>query len=225
MSDVTTPSEVETTSNPTRKRILQLIVGALALALGLYVGWLGMRLFAAPPEFNGMVIQSPEQLSDFTLTAHTGETVNLYDYRGQVVLLYYGYTFCPDICPATMAELKTARASLGNQADDVQVIMVTVDPERDTAEKLAEYMAFFDPTFLGLTGTDEEIMAATAPYGIFYQKQEVEGSSGYLMDHTAAVLVIDREGYLRMLYPFGVTGEDIGSDLEILVREGQGLFN
>lgn len=203
----------------------QLIFGALALALGLTAGYFGLRMFSAPPALHGTVMEEPSQLSDFTLTGHTGERVSLTDYRGQVVLLYYGYTFCPDVCPTTLAEIKQAWAALEGQADDVQVLMVTVDPERDTVEKLAEYMGFFGSGFLGLTGSEAEITAATAPYGIYFEKQEVEGASGYLVDHTAAVLVVDREGFLRILYPYGVPSEDMAADLEILLDEGRGWFN
>lgn len=225
MSQYPSPPEYAPTPPSTQRGIYQIVLGAIALGLGLLAGYYGLNYLTSSPELHGSVVEPPRQMGDFTLTAHNGEQVSLSDFQGQVVLLYYGYTFCPDVCPATLADLNQAVDSLGSSKDEVQVLMVTVDPERDTVDKLAEYLGFFDPSFLGLTGTVEEIRAATAPYGIEFAKQEVEGSSGYLMDHTAAVLVLDREGFLRVLYPYGIPSEDIAVDLTVLTKEGRGFFN
>ena len=97
--------------------------------------------------------------------------------------------------------------------------MITVDPDRDTPEHLAEYLSFFDPSFIGLTGTEEEILGATTPFGIYYKKHEGTIASGYLFDHTATVMAIDKQGYLRLVYPFGISGEDIAADMRYLIRE------
>jgi len=144
--------------------------------------------------------------------------VSLNDFRGKVVLLYFGYTYCPDVCPATLVELKQAVAEIGNKADRVQVIMISVDPERDTPAQLQEYVNHFHESFIGLTGTEEEILGITTQYGVFYEKHEGTANSGYLIDHTATVTVIDREGHLRLLYSFNTPSEDIAEDLRYLVR-------
>jgi protein SCO1/2 len=196
------------------------------LVLGIVLGLalIGTTAFAAgrllrPRELHGAVIQSPDPARDFTLTAHFGQPVSLSDYRGRVVLLYFGYTTCPDVCPATLAELKKARAALGKDADKVQVLMVTVDPERDTPALLADYLTHFDPSFVGLTGAPDQIAEAATYYGIYYARHESESALGYLMDHTATVMLVDSKGHLRAVYPFGTPGEDIGSDLKSLISE------
>ncbi|NOX63735.1 MAG: SCO family protein [Chloroflexi bacterium] len=192
----------------------------LILIIALFMVFFGAILVAGcarPYEFHGMVLQ-PSDPIDFTLTAHTGERVSLSDFRGKYVVLFFGYTFCPDVCPLTLAELSRAMQILGDKAEGVQVIMVTVDPERDTAERLANYVPSFHPDFIGLTGSADEIAKAATPLGIFYAKNEVEGASGYLMDHTASVTLLDKEGRVRLVWPFGTAPEDIASDLEYMLK-------
>ncbi len=193
--------------------------GALVL-LAAVVGWsiINGRLPFVPPSFHGVLMQSPQPVTDFTLTAHTGEEVHLKDFRGQVVLLYFGYTFCPDACPATMNELKTMREALGERADRVQVLMVSVDPERDTPEALAAYLGHFDDSFLGLTGSEEQILAAATPLGVYYSKNEGSAATGYLVDHTTSLVAVDQDGYLRLIYSHGTAGEDIAEDMRYLTR-------
>lgn len=199
------------------KRLL-LLVGGLALGLALAGGAaFAASQFLRPPSFHGMELQSPEPAVDFTLMGHNGQPVSLSDYQGQIVLLYFGYTTCPDVCPATLAELRQARASLGKNADTVQVLMVTVDPERDTEVLLADFMPHFDPSFIGLTGRPEQIAEVATYYGIYYARHEGDTALGYLVDHTATVMLIDRQGYLRLVYPFGTPADDIAADLRYLV--------
>lgn len=164
------------------------------------------------------MIQSPDTAYDFTLTGAEGE-VSLRDFRGKLVLLYFGYTFCPDICPATLANVGQALRELGSKADDVQLIMISLDPQRDTPEKLAAYTARFHPSFIGVTGTPEQLAEIASLYGIFYQRTEGSAASGYLIDHTATLLVIDREGYLKLIFPFGVTVPEIADDLKYMLRQ------
>ncbi|NUQ38875.1 MAG: SCO family protein [Caldilineales bacterium] len=172
-----------------------------------------------PPTFHGMILQTSQPVTDFTLTAHTGERVNLSDFRGKWVVLYFGYTFCPDVCPLTLADLARALRLLEEgKAARVQVLMVSVDPERDTPQRLAAYAPAFHPTFLGLTGSEEELAAAATPLGIYYARQPVEGASGYLVDHTASVTVLDDQGRVRLLWPFGISAEMMAEDLGGLVR-------
>lgn len=195
------------------------LAGVLILAGVALWSVLNGRLPFGAPSFNGTVIQSPDLAADFTLTASTGEQMSLSDLRGKVVLMYFGYTFCPDACPTTLNELKKVTAALGDRADEVQVVMVTVDPQRDTPEVLREYLAHFDPSFLGLTGTEEEVLAAATPLGIYFAAHEGSPATGYLVDHTTSVLAIDKEGYLRLLYSFETPGEAIADDMRHLVRQ------
>ena len=191
--------------------IVLAIVGALLFVV---VGFLLLR----PYQYHGLLLESPKPAADFTLVAAGGKEVKLSDYRGKLVVLYYGYTFCPDVCPTTLAEVTKAVQALGKKADDVQVVMITVDPERDTPERLAEYMAFFDPSFVGLSGTPDQIAAAATPFGIYYQKHEGTPASGYLVDHTATVNVLDREGRMRLVWPFGTEGEAMAADLKQMLK-------
>ena len=221
---MTTPNDTPTSATPKAPQrpspVLWLVLAGVLLlaAVGVWSVLNGRLPFGAP-SFNGTVIQSPDQVADFTLTASTGERVSLSDLRGKVLLVYFGYTFCPDACPTTLAELKKVPPALGRSADDVQVVMISVDPQRDTPEVLREYLAHFDPSFLGLTGTEEEILAAATPLGIYYYAHEGSAASGYLVDHTTSVLAIDREGYLRVIYSFETPGEDIAADMRWLVRQ------
>lgn len=172
----------------------------------------------APYEFHGTILQSSTEAANFTLMSSNGQRVSLDDFRGKLVVLYFGYTFCPDVCPATLVEIAGAMDILGEDAKKVQAIMVSVDPERDTPEQLAEYVAHFDPNFLGVTGTPEEIAELATLYGIYYEKHEGSEASGYLIDHTATVMVIDQEGYLKLLLPFGTTAQDMADDLAYLLK-------
>jgi protein SCO1/2 len=147
-----------------------------------------------------------------------GERVELATLRGKYLVLYFGYTFCPDVCPTTLNDLAKALEILGEDAEQVQVAMITVDPERDTPEHLRRYLTSFDPSFIGFTGTPEEIAAVATAYGIFYEKHEGSAATGYLVDHTATVSVIDPDGYLRMLFPFGTSSEEIAADLQTFLR-------
>lgn len=180
--------------------------------------FLGGRLLT-PYEFHGAILQSPQPAHNFSLMSHVGQRVALNDFRGKIVLVYFGYTICPDVCPTTLADLSKARKSLGKDADQIQVIMVTVDPERDTLPVLADYMTHFHPSFLGLTGTPDEIAQAATPFGVFYEKENSDSALGYLVNHTATVMVIDRQGYLRIVFPFGTTAEDIAADLKYLIQK------
>jgi protein SCO1 len=193
-------------------KIALIIVAVLAgLAVGIY--------FFRPHTFHGTVIQSPNPSFNFKLTGANGD-VSLSDYRGKLVLIYFGYTFCPDICPATLANIGQALRKLGDdKASEIQTIMISLDPERDTPEKLAGYVAHFHPSFIGITGTNEQLAEVTSLYGIFYEKHEGGTAEKYLIDHTATLLVIDREGYLKLVFPFGVTVDEIADDLKYMLRQ------
>ncbi len=180
------------------------------LALGVY--------FFSPHTFHGTVIQSPNPSFDFTLTGADGD-VSLSDFRGKLVVIYFGYTFCPDICPATLANVGQALRRMNeNQSKNVQLIMISLDPERDTPKKLSEYVVHFYPSFIGITGSNEKLAEVTSLYGIFYEKSAGSTTENYTIDHTATLLVIDREGYLKLVFPFGVTVDEIADDLKYMLR-------
>ena len=192
----------------------KILLGTFAIILGLVTG----VYFFRPHTFHGTVIQSPETSYDFNLTGGKGD-VSLSDFRGKLVLIYFGYTFCPDVCPATLGQVNQAMKQLGSKAEDIQLIMISLDPERDTPAKLEEYVAHFNPTFLGITGTQEQVETVASLYGIFYEKKEGSAASGYLIDHTATLMVIDREGYLKLVFPFGVTADEIADDLKYMLKQ------
>ena len=168
------------------------------------------------PAFKGTLLPNPVPVSDFTLLGADGQPVNLSDFQDKNVLLYFGYTFCPDVCPTTMADLAKAQREIDDSGEDFQVIMVTVDPERDTTEKMGAYVEHFHPTFVGLTGTKEAIDKAGEDYGLYYEIHAGTAASGYLVDHTARVYVIDRDGMYTLSWAYGTPWEDIAADMKIL---------
>ena len=184
--------------------------GLLGVLVALFVVPL---LVGEPHEFVGTVLSDPEPAPAFSLTSDTGETVALDSYRGKVVLLYFGYTFCPDICPDSLSELADAMEVLGGESEDVQVIMISVDPARDTPDVLGEYMDHFDPRFVGLTGTETEIAEVADQYGVFYEAQEGTAATGYLVDHLASVMLIDKDGKWVEILSYGTTGEQVAADI------------
>lgn len=180
---------------------------------------LGFSLYfwLRPHPYYGNPVTPPVDAPDFTLTGANGP-VSLSDYRGKMVLLFFGYTFCPDVCPATLANVSEALRLLGNRAQDVQVVMVSVDPERDQPAKLSEFVRRFNPDFTGVTGTKAEIDRITTQYGIFYQRREGNSPETYFIDHTAVVLVINRENQVVLQIPFGNTATQIADDLRYLLK-------
>lgn len=171
-----------------------------------------------PYQYKGFLLDSAMSIPPATLTDHRGQTASLADYRGKVVLVYFGYTFCPDVCPMTLTEVDKALDLLGNKAGEVQMVMISVDPERDTPAVLANHLSNFNPSFVGMTGTPDQIASAAMPFGVFYEKHEGTAATGYLVDHTASVMVLDREGRLRLLIPFETPAEDIAADLKQLIK-------
>lgn len=152
----------------------------------------------------------------FALTDQYGKPRKLADFRGKVVTLFFGYTQCPDVCPTTLADLEAALSKLGTQAKDVQVLFVTLDPERDTQTLLAEYMAQFDPRFLALFGDAAATTRTAQEFKIYFAKNA--GRKGrYTLDHSAGTFVFDKRGQLRLLIAYGTSPEIIAEDLKLLL--------
>lgn len=169
------------------------------------------------PSLFGTDITGADFAMDFKLTDHHGETRQLSDYQGKVVALFFGFTHCPDICPTTMADLAAAMKLMGKNSDHVQVLFVTVDPERDTQAVLSEFVPSFDSRFVGLTGTTEEIERTAQTFKIFYAKQQEPGQSGYSFDHSAGVYVYDKKGKIRIYLKYGQKPQEIAHDLSRLL--------
>jgi protein SCO1/2 len=173
-----------------------------------------------PLEQQGTPVEPPRQLTDFSLPSSTGETLSLSDLRGKLVLVYFGYTFCPDFCPMTLADFARVKQELGAQADQVTFMMISVDSERDRPEVLARYMSAFDEDFIGLTGDTRTLRRIGPEYGLYYEVREVEGTSAaYLVDHSTPSYLIDKEGRMRMIYSHGTPPEVISADIQALLAE------
>ena len=157
---------------------------------------------------------------DFSLTGPEGKTVSLEDFRNKVVLIYFGYTFCPDVCPITLSNLKMLMLSLEEKAEDVQVIFISIDPERDTFQKLKDYVPYFHPTFIGLTGSEAELASVAKKYQTFYLKQKVESEAGYLMAHTDVVILVDQNGKYRGRYKSKYDLDILTTDIRWLLGNG-----
>jgi len=168
--------------------------------------------------YHGTLIDPPSPTEDFTVQSDRGD-VHLSDFRGKVVLLYFGYTFCPDACPITLSKLSQVYKNLGDDADQVQTLFISVDPERDTPQVLGTYARAFDPRFVGATSTPEAIAVIAKQFGIFYQKRPVNSAAGYLVDHTSVVWVIDQRGNLRLEWPYDFDTSFMVSDLKALLKQ------
>ncbi|HEV2609917.1 MAG TPA: SCO family protein [Noviherbaspirillum sp.] len=153
----------------------------------------------------------------FTLTDHTGKTRTLADFKGKAVVVFFGFTQCPDVCPTTMAEMANVMKELGPSADKVQVLFITVDPERDTQQLLAQYVPAFDPRFLGLVGDKAATDAVAKEFKVFYQKVPGKTPGSYSVDHTAGSYVFDPQGRIRLFIRHGQGPEPIVHDLKMLL--------
>lgn len=170
------------------------------------------------PSFKASDVTGVDFGRDFALTDHTGKARTLADFRGKAVLIFFGYTQCPDVCPTTLATLAEAMRELGPDADRVQVLFVTVDPERDTQELLAHYVPAFDRRFLGLYGDAAATERVAKEFKILYQKQPGSTPGSYTMDHSAGVYIFDPQGRLRLYASHGQGPEVFVHDLRELLR-------
>mgnify|MGYP001165993488 FL=1 len=187
------------------------LLAACVLAAGLLAG-----CGEPAPSFHATDITGADYGKSLALTDHQGQPRTLESFRGKVVTLFFGYTQCPDVCPTSLSAMSEVMRQLGADADRVQVLFVTVDPERDTLELLAEYVPVFDPRFLGLHGSPERIAEVAKEFRIFYRKSGDIGGQ-YTIDHSAGTYVFDPEGRLRLYVRYGETPENIAADIRTLL--------
>lgn len=197
-----------------RRRLL-LAGGALTLAAALAGCERGDK-----PSFTATDITGADYGKSLSLTDHTGTPRTLADWKGRVVVVFFGFTQCPDVCPTTLSTMADVMKRLGPDADRVQVLFVTLDPERDTQAVLAPYVTAFDPRFLGLWGDKDATAKAARDFKVFWQKVPGRTEGTYGIDHTAASLVLDREGRLRLYVRHTESAEDIARDLRTLLAAG-----
>ncbi|MCA9740075.1 MAG: SCO family protein [Deferribacteres bacterium] len=188
------------------------------LLLVFAAGFIFMAGCRSPEPFRGTEMPADMPVLDFTLTDQFGEPFMLSEHRGKVSLIFFGYTFCPDVCPTTLATWRRVEEVLGEDAKNVNFIYITVDPQRDTQQKLKNHLSVFSDDFIGLTGSEEALTAVYNEFGIYREVQELADSgAGYLVNHTSRVFGLDRQGKWRLGIDFNAPAEDIAHDVRLLL--------
>jgi protein SCO1/2 len=189
------------------RRLLAFAAAALLAACG-----------ADAPKFRSTDITGADFGKELALTGHDGKPRTLADFRGRLIVLFFGYTHCPDVCPTTLVDVAGALKSLGSDAARVQVLFVTLDPERDTPQVLKQYVPAFDPGFLGLSGDAAATQRAAKEFRIFYEKRSGSTPGAYTVDHSAQSYVLDTQGRLRLLVRQERIAQDLAEDLRVLLK-------
>lgn len=171
-------------------------------------------------EFRGVDITGADYARDFQLTDHNGQQRSIQDFAGKVVVVFFGFTQCPDVCPTALQEMAEVKQQLGADGDRLQAVFITVDPERDELPMLKSYMANFDPTFLALRPTPEQLPALAKDYKIYYKKVDGTTPGSYTMDHSAGSYIYDPQGRLRVYHRYGSGAEMLTQDVRALLHEG-----
>ncbi len=172
---------------------------------------------ASAPAFKGVDITGAQYARQLALPDVDGRERTLADFKGKVTVVFFGYTQCPDVCPTTMADLAQLKKQLGADGDRLQVLFVTVDPQRDTPAILKSYMANFDPGFLALRGTPDQTAAAAKEFKVYFQKVPGQSGDGYTVDHTAGSFVFDPAGKVRLFERYGDASENVAGDIKALL--------
>lgn len=194
-----------------RSTLLALLTGGALL--------LGACSEGGKASFNAIDVTGADYAKDFALTDYNGQARTLKDFQGKIVVMFFGYTQCPDVCPTSMTELATVKKLLGPDGDKVQGLFVTVDPERDTPEIMKAYMANFDPSFLALYAASPEQLAAVAKdYKVYYKKVEGKTPTSYTMDHSAGMYIYDTQGRLRLYSRYGSGAGALADDIRLLLK-------
>jgi len=200
-----------------RNTLKKIAIGAL------WVGAAGIFSACSPkgPKFQGVDLTGAEYGRDLPLADQYGKERSIKDFAGKVVVVFFGYTQCPDVCPTSMSELAEVKRSLGADGDKLQGIFVTVDPERDTPEMLKGYMASFDPSFIALRGTPEQLVAVAKDFKIYFKRVDGPTPTSYTMDHSAGSYVYDTKGRLRVYHRYGAGAQSLAADVRALLDEGR----
>lgn len=194
-----------------RSTLLALLAGGALL--------LGACSEGGKASFNAIDVTGADYAKDFALTDHNGQARTLKDFQGKIVVMFFGYTQCPDVCPTSMTELAAVKKLLGPDGDKVQGLFVTVDPERDTPEIMKAYMANFDPSFLALYAASPDQLAAVAKdYKVYYKKVEGKTPTSYTMDHSAGMYIYDTQGRLRLYSRYGSGAGALADDIRLLLK-------
>lgn len=201
----------------TKRNTLKLIAACAVLAGA--AGLLTACKDAVQP-FTAVDVSGAEYAKNFELTDQNGQVRHLQDFAGKVVVMFFGYTQCPDVCPTTMAELAEVKKALGKDGDRLQALFVTVDPQRDTSEVLKAYMANFDPAFLALRPTPQQLEQLAKDYKVYYKKVDGTTATSYTMDHSAGSYVYDTQGRLRLFTRYGTGAPALTADIQILLKQG-----
>jgi protein SCO1/2 len=224
--------EEPTTTQSMPRWLIPAVVAAVVLLFGSYIamqaltppraaqsaGAPGGSVYEPPSE--GTAIDPPRELTDFELTSRDGTPMSLSDLRGKPVLLYFGYTFCPDICPTSLADMVRVKRDLGEQADEIAFVFVSVDGQRDTPERVDAYLENFDADFIGLTGEPNTLRQIGPEFGLYFEQRQVAGTSAsYLIDHSTAIYLIDAEGKLQMIYGYGMPPDVMTADIQAMLEQ------
>ncbi|MDR7150343.1 protein SCO1/2 [Hydrogenophaga palleronii] len=193
-----------------RRRTLLAVASALALTLA---------ACDSKPAFSGIDITGADYATGFSLTDHNGQPRTLADFQGKVVVVFFGFTQCPDVCPTSMSEMAEAKRLLGADGDRFQGLFISVDPERDTPEIMREYMASFDPTFLALYAAPEALPDVAKSFRIYYKKVEGSTPTSYTMDHSAGSYVYDPQGRIRLYNRYGSGAQALANDVKLLLDQ------
>jgi protein SCO1/2 len=193
------------------KRVVN-VIASMALLMGIAACELKSK-----PDLVATDITGADFAQSIDLVDHTGKRRTLDEFKGKAIALFFGYTHCPDVCPTTMTDMKQTMKLLGSRADELQVLFVTLDPERDTQEILAEFVPSFDKRFLGLRGTPEQIEATAKTFKIFSNKVNTDGKAGYTIDHSAGIYVFDKNGKIRLYVDYGEKPADIANDIKTIL--------
>ena len=189
------------------------ILGLFAAAMGLMSACSDKK-----PNFAAIDVTGADSARDFSLTDHNGETRTLRNFSGKVVVLFFGYTQCPDVCPTSMAELAEVKKLLGKDGDRLQGLFISVDPQRDTPEVIKAYMTNFDPSFLALHATPDELVALAKDYKVYFKKVDGQTPTSYTMDHSAGSYVYDTQGKLRLYTRYGTGVAPLLADIKLLLQ-------
>ncbi len=196
------------------RHILPLLGLALVLAAAV---WLMPAIL--PHQYNGTMLDTVQLGAAFNLDSTLGKPLSLADLRGKVVLIYFGYTHCPDVCPATLGALETALQNLGDEAKNAQALLISVDPQRDTVDQMQSFLAAFKPAqIIGLRGDMAATSALAKSYGIYFQAKTPDAEGNYQVDHTAAVILIDRQGNWREVFSFGTPPNAMAQDVAYILN-------